>query len=252
MPAQPNDNDADPTDDDDNDIPSSDAKVTSFPCNLCPATFAFQSLLNHHRTTDHEVKRFPCVIDFCDQVFDTRDDLERHESGHTATPPIVAAHSFASDPNDVACMHIGCGLVFASQHLLRRHQSIHRLQSYRCTACSRQYHSEAVYQTHVRLCQPITDDVVLVADEDIDSGPVLCRVCNQLFENRKILKFHRKFCADEEAEEEERRRGIALRESCGISTGNGTSAGEQSIEEVYVKEEVDEEGNRNNDFVPEC
>lgn len=249
MPSQPNENEADPTDDDDNDNEtlSSDAKVTSFPCTLCSATFAFQSLLNHHRTTDHEVKRFPCVIDFCDQVFESRGDLERHErGGHTATPALLAAHSSASDPNDVACIHIGCGLVFASQHLLRRHQSIHRLQSYRCTACGRQYHSEGVYQTHVRLCQPITDDVVLVADDDIDSGPVLCRVCNQLFENRKILKFHRKFCADEEAEEEEKRRGIALRESCGISTANGSTVGEQSIEEVYVKEEIDEEANGNN------
>lgn len=197
------------------------------------------------------MKRFPCVIDFCDQVFDTRVDLERHESGHIATSTIVAPHSSASDPNDVACMHIGCGLVFANQHLLRRHQSIHRFQSYRCTTCGRQYHSEGVYQTHVRLCQPITDDVVLVADEDIDSGPQVCRICKQLFENRKILKFHRKFCADEKAEEEERRRGIALRESCGIATVNGTVAGEQSIEEVYVKEEIDEEGG-NNEFVPEC
>lgn len=242
MPSELNDNDAGPTDDDDNDneMPCRDAKV--FPCNLCSAKFAFQSLLNHHRTTDHEIKRFPCLIDFCDQVFDTAVALERHKSGHaTAAPTIVTARTSAGDPNDVACMHVGCGLVFASQHLLRRHQSIHRLRCYRCTACGRQYHSEAVYVTHVRLCQPVTDDVVLIADEDIDSGPVLCKVCNQLFENRKVLKFHRKFCADEEADEEERQRGIVLRENCGISTGMGTADGEQSIEEVYVKEEIDQD-----------
>lgn len=231
------------SDESDSSPPTTALAAITFQCNLCTATFAYQSLLNHHRTTEHEIRRYPCQIDFCDQIFSTADELQRHhESTQHQVQPAEQQQQKEQQPphsNDagVNCLHPRCSDQ-ASQNLLRRHRCLHRLQQYKCKACEKTYYSETVYATHVRLCQPIVDDVVLVADEDIDSGPVACRMCEQLFENRKVLKFHRQFCADDEAEADERKKAAELRASCGI-------AGE--IEEVYVKSEMED----GVDMVPE-
>lgn len=216
------------------------SEPVNFSCDMCDKSFIFQSLLNHHRTTVHETKRFLCMIDFCDQIFTTAEDLQRHEeSVHVSADPNT---STATDSN-VKCTYTGCTLLFANNHLLKKHQSIHRLKAYECKGCNKKYYSEGVFKTHVRLCQPTNDDVVLVFDEEIDSGPVLCKMCNQLFENRKVLKFHRKFCADEEAEEADRKRALELRAQ--LPTSTSTSG---DIEEVYVKEEIDDNDEIINNF----
>lgn len=220
-------------------VSAKESEQINFSCDMCENSFAYQSLLNHHRTTVHETKRFLCQIEFCNQIFTTADDLKRHEDFVHAN----AASTNKDTTNDIKCTYAGCTQLFPNYHLLKRHQAIHRLKAYTCNGCNKKYYSEGVYQTHVRLCQPVTNDVVLVADEEIDSGPVLCKMCNQLFENRKILKFHRKFCADEEAEEAERKRVIEIRAQLS-STHAGTG-----IEEIYVKQEVDDE--IINNLVPE-
>lgn len=75
---------------------------------------------------------------------------------------------------------------------------------------------------------------MLVADEDIDSGPQECAGCCQLFENRRVLRKHRQFCAgdrgdDDKAVAEEAERAARRRLEL---TGKP-----MAIEEVYVKQE---------------
>lgn len=71
---------------------------------------------------------------------------------------------------------------------------------------------------------PHCEDVVLIADEDIDSGPVECGICSQLFENKKVLKFHQRICNDDNDNE---------------NRGDGML--NQEIEEIYLKTEVEDE-----------
>lgn len=141
------------------------------------------------------------------------------------------------------CPHAGCALTFANVVLLRRHQTLHRLRTYHCAPCARDYHSRVVFETHVRLSHPAADgtigDVVLVADEDLDSGPMECTACGQLFENRRVLRQHRQFCEDEEdadAAAAQAAEAHAAAERRLLLTGKP-----MAIEEVYVKQEPLEE-----------
>lgn len=232
-----------------------DTPRRSLPCDQCPRTFAYRTLLNHHRVTEHVPQpRYPCQIGFCDQVFRTAALLKRHEQlGHTVgtastataagrTPAdadaAVAATAAVKSDTCVRCPHAGCALAFANVVLLRRHQTLHRLRTYRCAPCARDYHSRAVFETHVRLSHPAAAaaaDVVLVADEDMDSGPMECGACGQLFENRRVLRQHRQFCEDEEdaataaSTAAEAHRAAERRV---LLTGKP-----MAIEEVYVKQE---------------
>lgn len=124
----------------------------------------------------------------------------------------------------IPCKADSCDKVFTTQKQLKKHMLIHKLATYSCPKCKKVYHSKSVYETHVRLCMPDCEDVVLVADEDIDSGPVECNICSQLLENKKVLKFHQKICND--GDDNENKDGGVL---------------SQEIEEIYLKTEVEDE-----------
>ncbi len=126
---------------------------------------------------------------------------------------------------NIPCKADGCTETFTTQKQLKKHMTIHKLAAYNCPKCRKKYHSKTVYETHVRLCMPHCDDVVLVADEDIDSGPVECSTCSQLFENRKVLKFHQRICSQEDNDDENKGGGIL----------------NQEIEEIYLKTEVEDD-----------
>lgn len=132
----------------------------------------------------------------------------------------------SSKGQDISCEADGCGITFTTQKQLKKHTIIHKLAKYNCLKCKKVYHSRSVYETHVRLCMPHCEDVVLIADEDIDSGPVECGICSQLFENKKVLKFHQRICNDDNDNENENR-------------GDGML--NQEIEEIYLKTEVEDE-----------
>lgn len=239
-------------------IPTSGGQRRAFPCDLCSHIFAYRTLLHHHRRTEHAAPlRFPCQIGFCDQIFRNEGLLNRHvllrhpknDNDESIKPAadggngVLAAATVKSDAV-VRCTHTGCALTFENVLLLRRHQTLHRLRTYRCVACGRQYHSRAVYETHVRLSHPKRvgmadghDDVVLVADEDVDSGPMECVACSQLFENRRVLRLHRQFCAEDDGVAAEAEASAAAERRVQL-TGNPIA-----MEEVYVKQEPMEQLN---------
>lgn len=107
-------------------------------------------------------------------------------------PPKTPSPTLDNLTNNFHCSE--CSKSFSTKIDLRKHIQLHRLQKYNCQKCAKTYHSNSVFEMHVRLCMPATDDVILVADEEIDSGPMLCTECNQFFENKKVLKFHQQYC----------------------------------------------------------
>lgn len=155
-----------------------------------------------------------------------------HKRKMSDDPTNIASSSRKSlKIHDISCKADGCSETFTTKKQLKKHLIIHKLATYVCPKCKKNYHSKVVYETHVRLCMPKCADVVLIADEDIDSGPVECSVCSQLFENKKVLKFHQKICIDGNDNE---------------NRGEGVLS--QDIEEVYLKTEVEDEENLVQEF----
>lgn len=171
---------------------------TNFRCTVCSKSFQNQYLLTHHNSMEHQTN-----------------NSDSHNISYSDLKP--------SKSNEIICKTVGCSITFKNKKELKKHMIIHKLATYDCAKCKKRYHSKIVYETHIRLCMPDCEDVVLVADEDIDSGPVECSSCSQLFENKKVLKFHQKICID------------------GGDHDKVEGECNQGIEEIYLKTEVDDD-----------
>lgn len=191
----------------------------SYTCDLCGIKFSIKATFEQHKkshTKDSEPSSGSNQVVEENKIMD-QDDVGSYVENSNS--------SKNQSMNRVPCKVDGCDEKFTTQKLMKKHMIIHKLAAYNCPKCERKYHSKTVYETHVRLCMPRCDDVVLIADEEIDSGPVECATCSQLFENKKVLKFHQKICNDDGGEP--------------TTTSGGMLS--QEIEEIYLKTEVDEE-----------
>lgn len=162
-------------------------------CSFCGKIFYFQSLLQHHISSEHDIKKFPCTIGFCDQIFTNFNDLEKHKKSHED-----CTNSKRLNEN-LICKIDGCRREFQYQSRMKKHMASHILKEYNCEKCQNIYYSEAIFNNHVILCgknNTEIKDANLIEDENLNSGPVNCTFCNQLFENKLVLKNHRKFCPD--------------------------------------------------------
>lgn len=224
-----------------------DVNTGTYTCDLCGLKFSIKATFEQHKKS-HSKTAEPSTGESadvstetnqeCPETFRSKPTLTEHSSLDNQTSNVDdvtdTLHSDvkSSKVNQIICKNIDCGMAFMTPKELKKHMIIHKLATYQCPKCKKIYYSKTVYDTHVRLCMPDNEDVLLVADEDIDSGPVECTVCSQLFENKKVLKFHQKFCNDNNDIDK--------------VEGGGTN---QEIEEIYLKTEIDD------DFVnlmPEC
>lgn len=161
-------------------------------CNFCGKNFYFQSLLQHHIASEHDIKKYPCTIGFCDQIYSNSDDLEKHKKSHEDCSNLNRSNE------NLICKIDGCRREFQYQSRMKQHMASHVLKEYNCEKCKNIYYSEAIFNNHVVVCGRNSEnkDANLIEDENISSGPVNCTFCNQLFENKLVLKNHRKFCPD--------------------------------------------------------
>lgn len=159
------------------------------PCSFCGKIFYFQSLLQHHISSEHDVKKYPCTIGFCDQIYTNSIDLEKHRKSHEEIINIKRSNE------NLICKIDGCRREFQYQSRMKQHMASHALKEYNCEKCKNIYYSEAIFNNHVNFCgRNSIKDVNLIEEENLNSGPVNCTFCNQLFENKLVLKNHRKFC----------------------------------------------------------
>lgn len=198
------------------------ADVTgSYTCDLCGIKFSIKATYEQHKKSHTKGSDQSNVSN--EQVDgDKTVDHDRKFSDYSTTE--TNSSKKILNKQVIPCKADGCDETFTTQKQLRTHMAIHKLATYNCPKCKRKYHSKTVYETHVRLCMPRCDDVVLIADEEIDSGPVVCSTCSQLFENKKVLKFHQKICNDNNDDQ-----------------NMGDRILSQEIEEIYLKTEVEEE-----------
>lgn len=165
-------------------------------CSFCGKMFHFQSLLQHHISSEHDIKKYPCTIGFCDQIYTNSDDLEKHRKTHEDSTNLKRSNE------NLICKIDGCRREFQYQSRMKQHMASHALKEYNCEKCKNIYYSEAIFNNHVNLCGRNSEivDANIAEDDNLDSGPVNCTFCNQLFENKLVLKNHRNFCPDPEEE----------------------------------------------------
>lgn len=188
----------------------------TYTCDLCGIKFSVKATFELHKKS-HSKDTEPSV-----GVSSVADDLAENTSVEQKNQ-IFDPSRKSSRCQDISCKADGCGITFTTQKQLKKHMIIHKLATYNCLKCKKVYHSKNVYETHVRLCMPRCEDVVLIADEDIDSGPVECSTCCQLFENKRVLKIHQRICND------------------GNDENGSDCMFNEEIEEIYLKTEVEDE-----------
>lgn len=200
----------------------------SYTCELCGIKFSIKATFEQHKKSHAKESQQSAIPS---ELAHTSAQLENKTSDDSPTKTAVVNSSKRSSKNqNIPCKEDDCYETFASHKQLKKHMIIHNLATYTCPKCKRKYHSKPVYETHVRLCMPQCEDVVLIADEEIDSGPMECGTCSQLFENKKILKFHQKICNDDNDGNDDEHH----------AADNGISSNRE-IEEIYLKTEVEDE-----------
>ena len=110
-------------------------------CPYCKASFARQSNLKRHITTNHsEVKPFRCT--FCSKEFSRKDDMERHVRTHTGDKPYT-------------CMV--CDKSFSIRSSLTQHLRLHTGERpYVCEICHGAFSTSYNYHRHVKHCSSAT------------------------------------------------------------------------------------------------
>lgn len=197
---------------------------------MCGIKFSIKATFEQHKKSHaKESEQLTLESESISNVANKLDENESMDSKNLLSENSTNTANFSgklSKKHNIQCKADGCSATFTTQKQLKKHVIvIHKLATYSCPKCNKNYHSKIVYETHVRLCMPVCEDVVLIADEDIDSGPVECSTCSQLFENKKVLKFHQKICND----------GDEYYENKGEVMLN------QDIEEIYLKTEVEDD-----------
>lgn len=112
-----------------------------------------------------KVRIYECAV--CKRIFRDRRQLQNHMTKHKQSP----------------CLCLICGKLFTGDRTLSRHMKLHNSsdESHPCTECGRKFKQRRYLLDHNRKVHN------LYADE----GQAICEICDQQFQNKRLLQIHK-------------------------------------------------------------
>ena len=134
----------------------------------------FKCFLNKKRRNSNLVKCFKCPIEDCENLFETKEELEMHNKSHKEKN-IFSCNKcdkqFMQEKNlqkhfkvhcflvkKYICPYPGCGKKFTALYNQKIHYRVHTGERpYTCDVCGKDYYDRANYKYHIKTAHKIKD-----------------------------------------------------------------------------------------------